>query len=117
MFSERLKAARMEAGLSQKALAEKLFVSQQAVGKWEVDQGSPNPETIARMAEIFDISADYLLGLTSQKKKPPTGWDERLGDAEIIERLVSLTPEELGKVDAFVQGMLASRSKDTFPPR
>lgn len=79
MFSERLKELRTEAGLSQKALATKLFISQQAVAGWELDKGSPNPEAMAKIAEILEVSADYLLGLTDQKEPPtPVSGDGQL---------------------------------------
>ncbi len=75
MFGERLKALRTKAGLSQKALATKLFISQQAVAGWELEKGSPNPETLLRIAEILNVSADYLLGRTDQKEEKPTPED------------------------------------------
>lgn len=62
MFSSRLKSLRQQAGLSQRALAEKLFVSQQAVARWETDKATPNPEMLAKIAEILNISVDELLG-------------------------------------------------------
>ena len=62
MFRHRLKELRAAAGLSQKALAAKLLVSQQAVARWETGKATPNPETLRRLSEIFDVSADYLLG-------------------------------------------------------
>ena len=61
-FSERLKSARNECGISQKRLAEKLFVSQQTIAKWETDKATPNPETITKIADLLNISLDYLLG-------------------------------------------------------
>lgn len=61
-FSERLKSARNECGISQKKLAEKLFVSQQTIAKWETDKATPNPETITKIADLLNISLDYLLG-------------------------------------------------------
>ena len=64
MFSERLKTLRAQADISQKELAERLFVSQQSVAKWETDKSTPNPDTIARIAEIFCVSSDYLLGIS-----------------------------------------------------
>lgn len=66
MFEERLKALRKEHKMSQKALAEKMFVSQQAVARWEStkEKASPNPETLARLAQLFGVSVDYLLGKT-----------------------------------------------------
>lgn len=83
MFGEQLKMIRTQAGMSQKSLAEKLFVSQQSVWKWERNESSPNPETIAKIAGIFNISADYLLGRTDEKVQLPTGLDEKL-DRNII---------------------------------
>lgn len=71
MFSRRLKELRASAGLSQKALAAKLFVSQQAVARWETDKATPNPETLAKLSEIFDVSADYLLGREMSQNVSP----------------------------------------------
>ena len=50
--------------MSQKELAEHLFVSQQSVAKWETDKSTPNPDMIARIAELFGVSSDYLLGIS-----------------------------------------------------
>ena len=63
MFSERLKNARKAKGISQADLARALGVTQQAVGKWETDRSTPPPETIARLSELLDTTADILLGL------------------------------------------------------
>lgn len=62
MFGQRLKALRAAHQISQKDLAAQLFVSPQAVGKWEREEATPNPETVRKLSEIFDVSADYLLG-------------------------------------------------------
>ena len=40
-----------------------LGVTQQAVGKWETGRSTPDPQTVARLAEILDTTADALLGL------------------------------------------------------
>ena len=55
MFEERLKSLRNEHQMSQKMLAEKLFVSQQAVAKWEnpESKASPNPDTRKKIADFF----------------------------------------------------------------
>ena len=44
-------------------MQEKLGVTQQAVGKWESGKSSPDPATVARIAEILSTTADFLLGL------------------------------------------------------
>ena len=62
-FSELLKQCRKKQGISQAELASKLGVTQQAVGKWESGKSSPDPSTVARIAELLNTTADYLLGL------------------------------------------------------
>ena len=62
-FSELLKQCRKQKGISQAELASKLGVTQQAVGKWESGKSSPDPSTVARIAELLNTTADYLLGL------------------------------------------------------
>lgn len=67
MLNERLKELRKTAKLSQRSLAETLNVSQQTVGKWETGGATPNPETLAAIADIFHISVDYLIGRTENQ--------------------------------------------------
>ena len=62
MLGQRLKALRAARQISQKDLAAQLFVSPQAVGKREREEATPNPETVRKLSELFDVSADYLLG-------------------------------------------------------
>lgn len=69
MLQQQLKRLRIGCKMSQKELASKLFVSQQAVGKWERGEATPNPETIARLAEIFSVTADELIGRPPQAQK------------------------------------------------
>lgn len=70
MFPQRLKQLRKEMGLSQKSLSEHLGMTQQAVGKWETGRSSPDPATLARLAELLETSADYLLGISEQPAEP-----------------------------------------------
>ena len=49
-------------GLSQEELAEKLFVSRQAVSRWETGETIPNTETLKLLPGIFDVSINTLLG-------------------------------------------------------
>lgn len=60
-FSNKLRALRKQAGLSQEQLAEKLSVSRQAVTKWETDAGVPDIVNIKAISNLFDISIDRLL--------------------------------------------------------
>lgn len=70
MFAERLKLARKAKNLSQAEVSRLLGVTQQAVGKWETGRSTPDPQTVARLAEILDTTADTLLGLQEQSEQP-----------------------------------------------
>jgi len=59
-FKENLKRLRMNEGLTQAQLAEKLFVSRSTIAKWENGLGLPNPESMALLEQLFDISASEL---------------------------------------------------------
>lgn len=62
LFAERLKELRQERNLSQTALAQIIGVSQKAIDYWERAINEPKATYIMRLADYFDISADYLLG-------------------------------------------------------
>ena len=55
----------------------------------------------------YGVSVEWLRGETGEKEKPALKESEL--DSELINRLCQLSKEELEKVDAFVQGILASR--------
>ena len=78
MFKDNLKTARKNKGLSQATLAEKLFVSQQAVAKWETDKATPNPDMLTKISNVLDVTVDYLLGNeTTSTNTPDDGLTER----------------------------------------
>jgi len=53
---------RTKAGLSQEELAEKMFVTRQAVSRWENGETVPNTETLKLLSKYFDVSINTLLG-------------------------------------------------------
>ena len=53
---------RTKKGLSQDELAEKVFVTRQAVSRWENGETVPNTETLKRLSELFNVSINTLLG-------------------------------------------------------
>ena len=112
----RLKELRVAKGFRQKDVAEMLGVDRTTYVKYESGTSEPNKDTFVRLAEIFDVSTDYLLERTDKKEPSLTDTDERRLNESLIERLSSLTPEEQSKVEAFVQGMIASRPAEASPP-
>ena len=57
---------RNKAGLSQDELAEKVFVTRQAVSRWENGETTPNTETLKLLSKLFDVSINTLLGAPRQ---------------------------------------------------
>ncbi|MCH5204673.1 MAG: helix-turn-helix domain-containing protein [Oscillospiraceae bacterium] len=53
---------RTKNGLSQEELAEKVFVTRQAVSRWENGDTVPNTETLKLLSKLFDVSINTLLG-------------------------------------------------------
>lgn len=62
MFQENLKELRKKKGYSQQELAIRLNVVRQTVSKWEKGLSVPDADTLIKMAEIFDVSVNELLG-------------------------------------------------------
>lgn len=56
-----IKKLRIEKGLTQDELAEKLNVTRQAVSNWENGKTQPDIETLTKLAEIFDVSAEKII--------------------------------------------------------
>lgn len=68
MMPFRFKDARIQSGISQKKAAEQLQVSAATVNNWETGRRLPTIDALGRMAELYGVSADYLLGRTSSKQ-------------------------------------------------
>jgi transcriptional regulator with XRE-family HTH domain len=60
-LGNKLASARRAKNLTQEQLAEKLDVTRQAVSRWESDAAYPETDKIVRMAQILEVSCDYLL--------------------------------------------------------
>ena len=72
MFYKLLKTERIKKGLSQMALAKILGISQQTIGSWETGRTSPDLETLVKIAKFFNVSTDYLLGISDSFDKKNT---------------------------------------------
>ena len=57
---------RTKKGLSQEEVAEKVFVTRQAVSRWENGETTPNIETLKLLSKLFDVSINTLLGSPAQ---------------------------------------------------
>ena len=60
-LGQKIKKLRTEKGLTQKDLADKVYVTFQTVSKWEKDENEPDVATLRELAKLFDCSLDFLL--------------------------------------------------------
>ena len=68
-FGQIIKKLRREADYTQEALADLLAISPQAVSRWECDQAMPDIALLPRIANLFGVSADYLLGIDFESRE------------------------------------------------
>lgn len=83
-LGKRIAYHRKQIGLTQDALAEQLGITAQAVSKWENDISCPDIATLPRLADIFGITTDELLG----REKP------QVHEAEVVDDVVSEADED-----------------------
>ncbi len=63
LFGERLKILRIESNKTQKQIANIFYISEGQVSRWEAGKCEPDILTIVAIAEYFNVTTDYLLGL------------------------------------------------------
>lgn len=64
MIGKKIRELRKQKGLTQTQLADELNVEFSNVSKWELGKNDPSKELIAKMAKLFNVSIEYLLGIT-----------------------------------------------------
>nr|WP_026080776.1 helix-turn-helix transcriptional regulator [Bacillus licheniformis] len=77
-LGKRLKEARERCGLSQKQAAQKLNITNKALSTYERDFRDPDTGTLKRLAELYNVSTDYLL---DRKPNKTSKLDETVNEA------------------------------------
>ena len=99
MFGDNLAELRKESGYDQKKLGELLGVS------YERGRSQPNHEMLIRIAELFDVSLDYLLGL----RRDRVSYKEQ---NNVIVVPKSLPKREYPKIEEYIQFLLSHQDKN-----
>jgi transcriptional regulator with XRE-family HTH domain len=71
-FGSRLRELRIVKQISQKKLADEINISGNTISQYETDKRFPDESTLIRLCKYYEISSDYLLGLTDVKHSPLT---------------------------------------------
>lgn len=61
-FCEKLKYARIDAGYTQQQVSDLLNIGRSTLSNYEIGRIEPNLETLARLADFYCVSVDWLLG-------------------------------------------------------
>jgi len=85
MIGDKIAQARRNMNMTQAQLAKQLFITPQAVGKWERDESIPDISTMNRLAEILGVDLNYFSENVpayepKEKEKAKPSWDMSLGD-------------------------------------
>ena len=91
-FGAKLKELRIDKKMQQSELGNLLNLSSSTISLYESDNRKPTPEIIAKVANIFHVSTDYLLGNTTSKRKY---YDLTEKDEKSIEKTLEKLVEEL----------------------
>lgn len=97
-FNENLKIARERKGLSQKDIAEGIGVAKSTYSLYESGNREPNVQTIKKIADILNVSADELLGIDDEPQTIAAHFD---GD--------EYTEEELDEIKKFAEFIKSKR--------
>lgn len=76
-FGMRLRAARKELKMTQKALADQVGAKHNSVSDWENDKNMPDPDTIVSLCEVLGVDAGYLLRAEPQSESEDELWELR----------------------------------------
>lgn len=94
----RLKLLRAQRSLSQYALAERLGLSRGIIGNYEIGARQPDFGTLCLIADFYEVSTDYLLGVTDVRERVITA-AQRDSISTLVDGLGALSPEELAALE------------------
>lgn len=85
-FGNTLKKLRLQNGMTQQQLAAQIGVSKSVVSYYELQERTPSPDVLVKLAAIFHVSSDYLLGITKTNSVDLSGLES--DDVAIVNSLI-----------------------------
>lgn len=102
----RLKELRRDANKLQKEVANEIGISVQVYCNYEKGQRSPSPETLAKLADYFNVSVDYLLG-----RDAPENANKKIDEAisRIDRKFNKLNKEQQEQIENYLDFLLSQK--------
>lgn len=94
-MGQRILLRRKALRMTQEELAEKIDVSTQMISNLELGKKAIRPENLAKVCEVLELSADFIL----------TGTNTKTAVDAVADKLIQLTPEELQMVNDMIDYM------------
>ena len=117
-FANVFKNLRIQAGLTQQEMADRLKISRSSIGMYENGEREPSFELLEAIADFFNVDMDYLLGKTltanqalEHKEKSTPQTERDVLKQKIIELLAQLTEDELKEAARYLAFLISSQEK------
>lgn len=94
-LASRLKAARESKGMSQLYVSDRIKVGNKSISDWERGISEPDAESIGKLAALYGVTTDYLLGLSESKKNELTSDDFTIAFSGLSEELTEEQKKQL----------------------
>ena len=86
-LSIKLKTLRQQAGMTQRQLGERIGTTKATISYYELSERTPSPEMLIKLANVFHVSTDFLLGIeTAERTLEVSGLSEE--NVRLVQRLV-----------------------------
>lgn len=103
MLAERIKKLREQNNLSQEGLGKILGLTGPAIARWEKGTAEPNSKILIKLADLFNVSTDYLLGNDKETKKEIELLKNALRNSGFMKGKDDLTDEEFNTLMDFIK--------------
>lgn len=115
-FGEKIKDLRKEKGITQKEMAQALSVTVSTLSHWECDYQEPSFKDLALLANYFDVSTDYLLGVMEDEETPRLNTPAALplDETELLKNYRALSYAGKARVAAYAD-LMREQEEGTTP--
>lgn len=94
-FGNTLKRLRLDAGLTQKQLAMQIGVTKSVISFYELQERIPSPAILVKLAAVFHVSTDYLLGIDHIERLDVSGLTKN--DVKLVSQIIDSLRSKNGK--------------------
>jgi transcriptional regulator with XRE-family HTH domain len=110
-IANKIKDLREKKHLKQEDLAKKIGVSRLMFGKYERGKAAPSAETLQKMAQVLEVSVDYLLSNDEKNEGSPGFGDKTLQN--YFKEIDKMSDEERGHVKFILDAVVKNKNRDS----